>query len=127
MVKIITIILIHLIGDFFLQGSKLSTNKSSKMLSLLQHVGIYTLTLIILSPLWLGLTIYQGLEFSLINGVLHLIVDYITSKKKLRFWSQNENRYITVVGLDQVVHILILIVTYLALYPNILSAPTIFD
>lgn len=127
MAKIIILILIHIIGDFFLQGTKLSVNKSSKSLSLLQHVGIYTLTLIILSPLWLGLTIVQGLVFSVINGLLHLLVDYITSKKKLKFWSNNENKYITFVGLDQVLHILILIITYLTMYPNILSAPTIFD
>lgn len=125
--KIIIIILIHLIGDFFLQGNKMSKNKANYPLSLIQHVSIYTLSFVVLSPLVLGLTIQQGLIYSLLNGVLHLIVDWGTSKMKFKFWNNNENKYLKYVSLDQILHITILIVTYLVLFPGVISAPTFFD
>jgi hypothetical protein len=59
------------------QGVKLNRLKSLKIPYLFEHVGIYTLFLIIVSPLALGLTFLQGLAFSLINGTLHLGTDYI--------------------------------------------------
>ena len=83
--RIIILILIHLVGDFFFQGSKLSKLKSFKMPYLLEHVGIYTAIFIILSPLILGLTFLQGLAFSLLNGSLHFVIDYFTGKYKQKF------------------------------------------
>lgn len=91
----------HAVGDFILQGSKLSKLKSLKLPCLLEHVGMYTLLFIALSPLLLGLTIIQGLIFSVANGVLHLIIDYFTGKFKTKYYEVDESKYITTIGIDK--------------------------
>jgi hypothetical protein len=111
----------HAIGDFFLQGRKLSSLKSLKMSALLEHVGIYTLLFIVLSPLALGLTFIQGLEFSLINGSLHFGIDYFTGKLKQKYLNTSESNYIAVIGIDNTLHILILVATYIYLFPDAMN------
>ena len=127
MVRIIILVLMHIIGDFILQGSKLSKRKILKLPALFEHTGIYTATLIILSPLFLSLTFLQSLIFSFLNGVLHFVVDFVTCKVKKKYWEVDEEKYFKTIGLDQTLHIIILIVTYLTLFPDILKVPTIFD
>jgi len=122
MTRIIIIILMHTIGDFFLQGSKLSRLKAIKLPYLFEHVGIYTLLFIVISPLVLGLTFLQGLVFSLLNGFLHLIIDYFTGKFKSKYIETNESKYLATIGLDHTLHIVLLIATYIYLYPTALTA-----
>lgn len=117
MTRIILIMFIHLIGDMFFQGNKLSTKKASKLSALLKHTSIYTLVLIICSPLMLNLDFKQTLIFALLNGALHLIVDYYTSKLKNKYWETDENKYILTVGLDHFIHLTLLIVSYYTLFP----------
>ena len=85
MARVIILILIHTFADFFLQGSKLSRLKMEKLPYLFEHVGIYILTFLVSSPLFLGLKPVQALAFSLINGVLHFGVDFISGKLKIRY------------------------------------------
>jgi hypothetical protein len=108
----------HAAGDFLLQGSGLSKQKASKFSYLLLHVGIYTCLFIVLSPVLLGLTFMQGLIFSLINGGLHLVIDFFIGKIKLMFWQKNENKYIAAISFDHFLHIIILITTYILMYPE---------
>ena len=116
----------HAFGDFFLQGSKLSRLKALKMPYLLEHVGIYTGLFLILSPMILGLTILQGVAFSLLNGSIHFLIDYITGKYKLKYIETNESKYIMTVGIDHTLHIIILIVSYMLLFPYALHNFTPF-
>jgi len=122
-VVLIILIIIHALADFFLQGSKLSKLKTVKIPYLLEHVGIYTLVFIVLSPLTLCLTFLQGLMYSLINGVLHFVVDYFTGIFKRKYWESNESNFVAVMGLDHTVHILTLIITYYLLFPDIVNSP----
>lgn len=124
--RIIILILMHAFGDFFLQGNKLSRLKALKMNYLIEHVGIYTGLFIILSPLILGLTILQGLLFSLLNGSFHFVIDYFTGKYKLKYFDTNESKYITTIGIDHTLHIVILIGSYMYLFPNSLNNFTPF-
>jgi hypothetical protein len=117
--RVIILILIHAAGDFLLQGSGLSHLKSKKSIYLFVHVGIYTALLIILSPLFLGLSYIQGLTFGLLNGFAHLIVDFITIKLKNKFWEKNEAAYIAVISFDHIIHLLILIGSFILMYPDI--------
>jgi hypothetical protein len=117
MYKIIILVFMHGIGDFVLQGERLSKAKATFIGSLLSHVGIYTVFFMVFSPLVLGLTIIQGLVFSLINGSAHLLIDYFTSKFKKKYWKINETKYFTAIGIDHTLHIIILIFTYLYLFP----------
>ena len=126
MVRIIVLVLLHILGDFFLQGTKLSKRKRFHLPALMEHTSIYTLTFLILSPVLLSLTFIQGVVFSLLNGFLHFCIDYITGIMKKKYWQVDEDKYFTAIGLDQTLHIIILIVTYLMLFPNIIQAPTLF-
>ena len=116
----------HAFGDFFLQGNKLRRLKALKMPYLLEHVGIYTGLFIILSPIILGLTILQGIAFSLLNGSVHLLIDYITGKYKLKYIETDESKYIITVGIDHILHIIILIASYMLLFPAALHNFTPF-
>ena len=118
MSRIIILLLMHVFGDFFLQGSKLSKLKALKMPYLLEHVGIYTGVFLILSPLILGLTILQGIAFSLLNGSIHLLIDSITGKYKMKYIETDESKYITTVAIDHTLHLIILIGSYMLLFPK---------
>jgi len=121
MARILLLILIHTLADYFLQGKKLSRMKAFKPPYLFAHVGTYTLLFIILSPILLGLTFTQGLIFSLINGSFHLVIDYITGKYKLKFFNTDDTKYYITSGLDHVLHLIILIASYVLLYPDAMN------
>lgn len=122
----IIIFVLHIFAGFFLQSKRISKLKKVKKRYLFYHVGVYTLIFIVLSPVLLGITFLQGLVFSLINGCLHLGVDYFTSKFKLKFHKE-EVKYGVIVGIDYTLHLSMLIATYLLLYPNAINAITFFD
>jgi len=120
--RIIIILLIHVIADFFFQGSKMSKLKASKYIYLFEHVTIYTLFFVVLSPILLGLTVLEGLIFSLINGVLHLLIDFIIGKYKTKYYLTNESKYVEVIGLDHTLHLIILITTYIYIFPHAINS-----
>ena len=116
--RIIILLVMHTLADFFLQGNKLSALKALKIPYLLEQVGIYTVFFILLSPLLLGLTFLQGLVFSFINGVAHFAVDFVIGKFKMKYVNVDMDKYNSTVGLDHTLHIVILIATYVYLYPE---------
>ena len=116
--RILILIVIHIFADFFLQGSKMSKLKMIKLPYLIEHVGIYTFVFIVLSPLFLGLSLLQGLVFSLINGFLHFVVDFISGRLKTKYLYVTNYKYVLVSAFDQCSHLTILILTYIYLYPN---------
>jgi hypothetical protein len=116
--RILILILIHIFADFFLQGSKMSRLKMIKLPYLFEHIGIYTFVFIVLSPLFLGLKPLQGLVFSLINGVLHLAIDYMSGRLKTKYLYVANYKYVLVAAIDQCFHLTILLLTYIYLYSN---------
>jgi hypothetical protein len=122
MVKISILVFLHLVADFLLQGSYFSKLKATKITYLLLHVLIYTLLFVILSPLLLSLTFTQGLLFSGINGGIHLVVDFLTSKLKQKFWQKNESIYVAIITFDALIHIAVLIATYIYIFPEAFNA-----
>jgi len=126
MVRIVILVILHIFGDFFLQSIKLNKLKAVKLPYLLKHVGFYTLAFIFLSPVLIGFTFLQGLTYSLINGVLHLIVDYFTIKMKNEYREKSELTYVAVIAFDAILHILILVTTLIFLYPDVFNAPYLF-
>ena len=123
----IIIFVLHIFAGFFLQSNRISKLKRENKRYLLEHVGMYTLIFIIFSPLLLGLNFWQGLEYSLVNGVLHLIVDYYTGKLKVKTLNKNEVNYNLVVVLDYTIHLIILSITYVWLYPGAINSVTFWD
>ena len=112
----ILIFVMHVVAGFFLQSKKISKLKREKSQYLFLHVGIYTLFFIVFSPILLDLTILQGLAYSLLNGVLHLVVDYITGKFKTKYFEKNNLNFKLTVGIDYLLHVSILIITYLLMF-----------
>ena len=121
------IFILHIFGGFFLQSNRISKLKRENTFYLLQHVGMYTLIFIVFCPILLGLTFWQGLVYSLINGVLHFIVDFFTGKLKSRLIVKNEVKYNLTVVLDYSVHLIFLFITFIWLYPNALKVVTFWD
>ena len=118
MVRIILILLMHAAGDFVLQGSVLSKLKAYKTAYLFAHVGIYTTFFLVLSPVFLGLSYIQSLQFSLLNGGAHLIVDFVTSKLKKLYWEKkNENAFVAVISFDHITHLTCLFTSYILMFP----------
>ena len=122
MARLTLLLLIHIMGDYFLQGNKVNGQKAIKLVFLCKHVGIYTALFIAISPFVLGLTFLQGLAFSLINGSMHFVIDYYSSKFKIKYYEMNESKYNVTVVLNHSLHLIILIVTYLYIFPNAINA-----
>jgi len=122
MYKIFVLLFVmHVVAGFFLQTKKISKLKREKTRYLFIHVGLYTLFFIVFCPILLGLTVVEGLIFSLINGVLHLIVDYITGKFKNIYFEKNDLKYKLTVISDYTLHVSILIISYILMFK-----PTLF-
>jgi len=95
------VLIVHWIADFILQTDQMAINKSTSFKWLSSHVGVYTLALLPFGP-----------SFALINGLTHFMVDYVTSKFTSYLWKKNDrHNFFVVVGLDQLLHTSILIIT----------------
>lgn len=84
----------HFVADFVLQNDWMALNKSKRLLPLAAHVAVYSAGLI-----WLGW------KFAALNGVLHFVVDYVTSRVTARLWEKGQRHlFFVVIGLDQYTH-----------------------
>ena len=111
--KVIFILVAQGIGDHLFQGPKLDKMKRNRLKYLLAHTGLYSIALIPLSYFMLGFETMTATYFFLLNFGLHAIVDFFTGKIKKRYWQKNENAYFSVAAIDQLVHITIMLLTYL--------------
>lgn len=123
MIPIITLLIAHYLGDFICQSRKMAENKSTSLKVLSQHVAVYTGVLI--ASLWIskfimgiswfmGISYFTLLYYGCINGILHFIVDYFTSKAaKKAFENNNIKRFWNIIGLDQLLHGAMLLFTYI--------------
>ncbi len=105
---IIAILLaVHWISDFVFQTDYVAKNKSKDNWVLLEHGTIYMLPFILLiSPL-----------YGLINSILHIIIDYFTSRLSGKLWARGDaHNFFVVIGFDQLLHGLSLIGTYYLLF-----------
>jgi len=123
MLTFIYIILVHWVADFVFQTRQMGDNKNSSSFWMLMHVFCYSgITLIG----WSLLSIFTGLDISLINLLIsfllvfatHYITDYFSSKITHKF--ANEKKwygFFTTIGFDQVLHYtqLFLIYNYIIL------------
>ena len=97
----IVILIAHFVGDFILQSEWMALNKSKRVLPLLAHGLVYSIALAII----LQNPIYAGIQ-----GGLHIVVDFFTSKATRWLWEKHETRlFFVVIGLDQLIHQLCLL------------------
>jgi hypothetical protein len=98
---VFVLLFIHWIGDFLFQTSAMATQKATSIKWLSIHVTVYTATLLFFS-VWL-LDTEIAIQFSLLNGALHWITDFFTSKLMARYL-QRPRIYYPLMGFDQLIH-----------------------
>jgi len=92
------IIWIHFIADFLAQTDKMAVNKSTSVKWLSIHCFVYSLFFL-----------YYGVTISILVGITHFIVDFITSKITKYLWEKEQRHwFFTTIGLDQAIHLTIL-------------------
>ncbi|MEM6361742.1 MAG: DUF3307 domain-containing protein [Bacteroidota bacterium] len=99
------LLLAHWIGDFGLQTSNMALNKSKSLKWLLLHVLTYTGVLLAFSAFLISLE--DLIFFVAVNGLLHGITDFFTSKLADRY-KDIPRRFFPILGLDQLLHTLTL-------------------
>lgn len=98
----ILLIWVHFLADFPAQTDAMALHKSSSDGWLGLHVLVYTLFML-----------FFGLKFALINGVLHFVVDWSTSRGTTYLWKQGKRHwFFSLIGFDQAIHMTILFYTY---------------
>ena len=104
-IQYILVIWIHFISDFVFQSDRITTSvlqldrittsKSYSIKYLSLHCLIYSLPMVTF-----------GWKFALINGILHFIVDFVTSKLTAYYWKINRmDNFFLIIGLGQATHI----------------------
>ncbi|MDT0605505.1 DUF3307 domain-containing protein [Croceitalea rosinachiae] len=104
------LLLAHWIGDFLFQTTKMAIHKSSSFKWLFLHVTTYTIVIFIFATLSFSWQVALG--YTVINGVLHLVVDFFTSKLAAKYVERPRIFY-PILGFDQLIHIACLYWTYL--------------
>ncbi|UTW63125.1 DUF3307 domain-containing protein [bacterium SCSIO 12741] len=91
----------HWAGDFLFQSSNMALKKSYSLKWLCLHVATYSTTLLLFSLLLLPFK--QAIFFALVNGALHLITDFFTSKLVHKYRDEPRKFY-PIIGFDQMIH-----------------------
>lgn len=103
---------IHFVADFVLQSNWMAVNKSKSFAALGSHVGVYTLVLLIAGMMMFNHTVYLY-SFVLINGLLHFLTDFVTSRINAELYkNEDKHNFFVMVGADQLIHALCLVWTF---------------
>lgn len=107
MTLILYILFLHWLADFVCQSDWMAQNKSKAMWPLVVHIAVYTWILMF------GLMSMTGIfEYALLNGLIHLGVDFVTSRINSKLWQAGKVHWFFVsVGLDQLIHTATLLLT----------------
>ena len=130
LVLVLQIVFAHWVSDFVLQSGWMANNKSKNWRALLAHVATYTASMTVLmfimaillsdtvikfnmiNGIILAMTPSAYMAWILLNGVLHLITDAITSRITYKLWGRSKmHDFFVVVGFDQMIHYTCLFVT----------------
>ena len=99
---IYAVLFIHWVADFILQTDRQAKGKSSSVIRLLEHILTYTIVMVF----------FFGFKFGLVNGAAHFIIDFFTSKATKYLYNKGDtHNFFVVIGLDQLLHTIILIYT----------------
>jgi len=109
---LLIIIWLHFFADFLFQYDRMAIEKGHNWKYLFFHGEIYTATFLLFNPI-----------YAVVNGILHIVVDFATSKLITYFSTNNQRHWFFVtIGMDQAIHFTCLIMSFFILniiYPNI--------
>lgn len=115
---ILSLLFLHFLGDFIFQSHQMSTNKSKIFGWLFLHVLVYTMVVTFgLSAAdfffdW-GMRGKSLLPFWGITFLLHIIIDFWTSRATSALWHKQQwHWFFVVIGVDQFLHYACLICAY---------------
>jgi hypothetical protein len=112
---VMTILLIHFIGDFVLQTQDQAANKSTSNRYLALHVFNYSLFTTVAWFMFLPAKIMFPFVF-IITFVAHFLTDYFTSRWSKGLWEKKEvHDFFVAVGFDQFMHAVQLFYMYVFL------------
>ena len=130
---IMYILICHFIADFVMQTREMAINKSSSTYWLSRHIFAYGNTLLfsgffgVLIMYLFGTNLFHLIPliigYVLLNAGLHWVTDYFTSKQTTRLYMKeikktepNYHNFFVMIGLDQAIHIICLIGTYIWIF-----------
>jgi len=91
---IVSILFLHWIADFILQSDYMAKNKSKNTAVLLLHVLVYS-----------SFFLWFGWQFAVVNGCLHFLIDFCTSRWTGYLYRKGDiHNFFVVIGLDQTLH-----------------------
>lgn len=104
----ISILTSHFVADFVLQTNQMATLKSRSIQWLSYHVGVYTLAMATLMVIFLtpsDVPLLSVVLWVLVNGALHWMQDFGTSRWTSKLWAKHDvHNFFVVIGLDQLLH-----------------------
>jgi hypothetical protein len=112
--QILILIFLHWVGDFLLQNTDMATNKSKSNIWLFKHVMSYSLVWIF-AGVWF-FPPHLVVIFFFVTFIAHFTTDYYTSRWTNKLYANKKfygfPAFFSVIGLDQWLHYLQLILTY---------------
>lgn len=113
---LLVIFIAHYVADFIIQTHSQSTSKWSDINALTTHIVTYTIFMLGAASLlaWFGMFNWAMVPWwALANGLMHFIVDFITSKYTHSYFEDKEYRKgFQVIGADQLAHQICLLVSF---------------
>ncbi|MAU26707.1 MAG: hypothetical protein CMH48_14655 [Muricauda sp.] len=105
----IVLLLAHWVGDYLLQTNNMALKKHHSLKWLSLHILVYTAVLLVFCNLVFSWQIALG--YAVINGLLHFITDFFTSKLAAKYHGKRRIFY-SILGFDQFVHMVCLYWAY---------------
>lgn len=113
---IMSVLVVHWVGDFVFQTEWQVRNKAKCLYALLSHTGMYAL--VITAFAFFVLPPVLALAWAILNWFLHFLTDVVVSRCTKYFWNKRQyQNLILTIGVDQIIHYACLFGT-LALFLN---------
>lgn len=117
MISLMLILGAHFLSDFVCQTHEMSIKKSKSLLWLSYHVLVYTSVTTLCWSLFFGYKMNDLITtipmIFIATFISHWITDYFTSKWTSRLWAEEKvHDFFVVIGLDQLIHAITLIITF---------------
>jgi hypothetical protein len=103
--QISLILISHFFADFIFQNDRMALGKSKSLKWLSLHVLVYTGVLFLGTGILFFREPYMWICFGVVNGMLHWVVDFFTSRLNARLWNYESKHWFFVgIGFDQLLH-----------------------